>query len=167
MKLTQGVHYKSLTSNLSVEKTREVLAVLDRPEILAALEKHPIQRIIIARLGDKIALADYVWSDKTLTLNSGLKPGVHFGEDFIPGQSGNLSAATVDRIESMRRSMLHETAHHLQNAFPVIGNIVSEAFANPAKRCITRYASRLAVEYFAESFVAFVICRDLLESFIP
>jgi hypothetical protein len=59
MKLTQGVHYKSLSSDLSAEKTRQVLEVLERPEILKVLGRWPVERILIARSSEKTISAEY------------------------------------------------------------------------------------------------------------
>src|SRR5438876_1046741 len=39
------IHYRALSSELSLDKTREVLAVLDRAEILEVLERNPIEKI--------------------------------------------------------------------------------------------------------------------------
>jgi hypothetical protein len=39
---------------------------------------------------------------KTIVINSARKAGTHFGEEFRSGRCGNLSAATLDKVESMR-----------------------------------------------------------------
>jgi hypothetical protein len=67
----------------------------------------------------------------------------------------------------MRRSLLQESAHHLQNVVPGIGDSVNAAFADVAKRPITRYAGTSADEYFAESFVALMVEPEALAEYDP
>jgi len=85
--------------------------VLERPEILRALRQKPIQQILICRLPEQGTSGVYSYDDRTVTLNSARKMGVHFGDTFRPGSTGNMSAATTDKLESPRRSLLHELAH--------------------------------------------------------
>jgi hypothetical protein len=167
MKAKLGVHYKAVRSDLSHERTTEVLSALNRREILRVLENNPIESITIQRSGIKGRLGEYAWQDKTIIVNSARKPGVHFGEDFRAGESGNMSAATRDRMESMRRSLLQETGHHMENSIPGARAMIREAFANPAKRPIAEYAGSAADEYFAESFVAFMLEPEVLADYDP
>jgi len=166
MNLTQGVHYRKLSNDLSVEKTREVLAVLDRPEILAVTERWPIEAIVIDRTGEKAIIGEYHSIHRVISVNSARKPGIHLGEEFRAGETGNMSAATWDKTESMRRSVLQELAHHIENCVPGMIAIVSRAYANPRKRPITRYARR-PEEYFAETFIAFLVETEALSSYDP
>jgi len=162
MKPERGTHYRTVYSELSREKTEEVISALNNPAVLAALKKNPINRIAIERTGNKLCPAEYDWHDKAITINSARKLGVHYGEELRPGTTGNMSAATSDKTESMRRSLLQESAHHFQNVVPGIGDSVNAAFADASKRPITRYAGTSAEEYFAESFVAFMADPEAL-----
>jgi hypothetical protein len=102
-----------LESDLSQAKTKQVLAVLQKPEILDALKRRPIKEIIIRRLADRTTSAFYVYEDQSITVNSARKLGVHFGEEFRPGVTINMSAATTDKMESTRRALLQEIAHRV------------------------------------------------------
>src|SRR5664280_2525536 len=95
--------YWRLESDLSQAKTDQVLAVLHRPEILDPLEKMPLSSISILRLRDPRISAFYTYEERSIALNSGRKRGVHFGGEFQPGSSRNMSWATTDGIESIRR----------------------------------------------------------------
>jgi len=165
MKPERGTHYRAVYSELSRQTTEEVLSALKNPDVLAALQKNPISSIAIQRTGNKLYPAEYDWHDMAITINCARKLGVHFGEEFRPGTTGNMSAATSDRTESMRRSLLQETAHHLQNVVPGIGDSVNAAFADAARRPITRYAGTSADEYFAESFVALMVEPEALAAY--
>jgi hypothetical protein len=167
MKPEQGTHYRAVYSDLSREKTEEVLSALKDPNVLSALKGNPISSIAIERTVNRLYLAEYNWHDKAIAINSARKLGVHYGEEFRPGLTGNMSAATSDRAESMRRSLLQESAHHLQNTVPGIGDSVISAFADAAKRPITRYAATSAEEYFAESFVASMVEPEALAEYDP
>jgi hypothetical protein len=158
----RGTHYRAVYSELSREKTEEVLSALKNPDVLAALKKNPINSIAIGRTGNKLYPAEYDWHDKAITINSARKLGVHYGEEFRPGTAGNMSAATSDKTESMRRSLLQESAHHFQNVVPGVADSVNAAFADASKQPITRYAGTSAEEYFAESFVAFMVDPEAL-----
>jgi hypothetical protein len=152
-----------LESDLSPAKTKQVLGVPQTPEILEVLERRPLSSISILRLRDPRISAFYVHAEESITLNSGRKLGVHFGGKFLAGASRNMSWATMDRIESLRRAMLHELAHHLEG-FPEARTLMELGFRRPDKRPITRYAGTEWREYFAESFVAhFVEPRALAE----
>ena len=165
--IRKGVHYGRVVSDLSQAKTNQVLAVLDRPEILDALTRRPIREIIIRRLAEKSASAFYVYEDQSITVNSARKLGVHFGEEFRPGITINMSAATPDKMESMRRALLQETAHHMEG-FGGAHPLMRRGFENPNKRPITQYAADAGWrEYFAESFVAYVVDPRALENYDP
>jgi len=118
MKLQAGVHFKTLRSDLSRDNTAKILWALNRPEILGFLERCPVNSIAIERVGSKVRTAEYNWRDKAIIINSARKLGVQYGEKFRAGATGNMSAATLDKIESMRRSLLQEFAHHLENSIP-------------------------------------------------
>ena len=167
MKPELGTHYRAVYCGLSRDRTEEVISALENPAVLAALKKNPINSITIERTGNKLYPAEYNWHDKAITINSARKLGVHYGEEFRPGTIGNISAATSDKTESMRRSLLQESAHHFQNVVPGIGNFVNAAFADASKRPITRYAGTSAEEYFAESFVAFMVDAETLAEYDP
>jgi hypothetical protein len=138
---------------------------VDRPEILAALKREPIQLISIGRFGDKQHPGWYDSDAKAVSVDSGRKLGVQFGEEFQPGRTWNMSRATMDKAESMRRSLLQETAHHIETSMPGVRRIVAEAWANPVKKPITGYAGYESAEYFAESFVAYMVERDALAAY--
>lgn len=154
--IRRGIHYRRLESDLSQAQTRQVLAVLQRTEILDALEKRPLSSISILRLRNPRVSAFYSHEEQSITLNSGRKLGVHFGGEFQPGSSRNMSWATTDKGESMRRAMLHELAHHFEG-FSGATPLMEAGFASPDKRPITRYAGTRWREYFAESFVAHLV----------
>jgi len=164
MKPKLGVHYRAISSDLSQQKTGEVLSALNRPEVLDFLKANPIDKITISRSGGKQS-GEYDWRHKTVAINSARKLGVQYGAEFHPGKSPTLSAATSDRLESMRRTLLQETAHHIENSVPGISKIVRAAFASSSKSPITRYAGVNAEEYFAESFVAYMIDRKMLADY--
>ena len=162
-----GVHYRRVESDISREDTRRILTVLERPEILRALERKPIQQILICRLPEKGTSGVYSYDDRSVTLNSARKLGVHFGETFRPGSTGNMSAATTDKLESLRRSLLQELAHHFEGMGEA-EKLIDEAFSNPDKRPITRYAATPDWrEYFAESLVAYFVEPEALLKYDP
>jgi hypothetical protein len=167
MKLQAGVHFKTLRSDLSRDKTAKVLWVLDRAEILALLERCPVNSITIERIGGKTYSGEYHWRNKTITVNAARKLGIQYGAEFQPGKTRNMSAATSDKIESIRRSLLQEVAHHTENSVTGASLIIREAFGNPTKRPITGYAAMVANEYFAESFVAKIVEPKALADYDP
>jgi len=77
-----------------------------------------------------------------------------------------MSWATTDGIESIRRALLHEVAHHFE-AFDEAASLMQAGFASPDKRPITRYAGTQWREYFAESFVAHFVEPDALSRHDP
>jgi hypothetical protein len=139
---------------------------LQNPEILDALSRRPIQEIIIRRLAEKSTSAFYQYDDQSITVNSARKLGVHFGGSFRPGYSRSMSWATTDKIESLRRAMLHELAHHFEG-FTEAKALMEEGFERPDKRPITRYAGTEWGEYFAESFVAHFVEPSALAKYDP
>jgi hypothetical protein len=162
IEIKAGVHFRRVESDMSREDTRRILRVLERPEILRALQQMPIRQILICRLPEQGTSGVYSYDDRTVTLNSARKMGVHFGETFRPGSTGNMSAATTNKLESLRRSLLHELAHHFE-WMGEAGKLISDAFSNPGKRPITRYAATPNWrEYFAESLVAYFVEPEAL-----
>jgi hypothetical protein len=124
MKAKPGIHYKAVDSELARERTGEVLSALNRREILQVLETNPIENIAIRRTGDKQISGEYDWRRRTIVLNAARKMGIHYGADFRPGSSYSMSSATSDRMDSLRRSLLQETAHHVENSLVGVSEIV-------------------------------------------
>ena len=119
-----------MESDLSQAKTKGILLVLQKPEILDALASHPVKAILIRRLSEKNVSAVYYYRAESITVNSVRKRGVHFGESFHHGVTGNMSAATNDPVETTRRALLQELAHHLEGIGDA-GNIMQAGFASP------------------------------------
>ena len=166
-KLQLGVHFRKLDSSLSAEKTQQILGVLRQPGIIDALQRVTLNLLSIRRLGDKQHPAWYHYKTKSIFIDSARKPGVQYGRQFHPGATMNMSGATSDRMESMRRSVLQEVAHHIEDSIPGVKALVLAAFASPSKRPITRYAAQESREYFAESFVAYAVEREVLAAHDP
>ena len=164
--IQRGVHYWRLESDLSQAKTKEILAVLQKPEILDALATRPVKEILIRRLSEKNVSAVYDYRSESITVNSARKPGIHFGGSFQPGSSRSMSWATTNKIESMRRALLQELAHHFEG-FGEAKALMEAGFAKPDKRPITRYAGTEWREYFAESFVAHFVEPGALAKYDP
>ena len=167
MKPEEGVHYKAVASDLSREKTGQVLSALNRREVLDVLRGNPIEKIAIGRSGGKQISGEYDWRRKTIVINSARKLGVQYGAEFQPGRTYSMSAATSDKMESLRRTLLQETAHHIENSVQGVSKVVRVAFANPAKEPITQYAGVNAEEYFAESFVTYMVDPKALDDHDP
>jgi len=161
----RSLPYGSLRSDLSQERTREVLSVLNRPEILDALTQNKIVSIILERLPGKSQSAYYDFAQRSVTVNTARKFGTHFGEEWKPGKTGNMSAATKDKVESMRRALLQEVAHHFENGNIEVARLRDAAFRDPRKRPITRYAAANPGEYLAESFVAYMVDPEALAAY--
>jgi hypothetical protein len=166
-RLQQGVHYVKIDSSLAAGKTQEILDVLRQPGIIDALRRVPLRSITIGRLCDKLHPAWYDSDTGSVSIDSARKLGVQYGREFRPGTTANMSSATSDKTESMRRSLLQEVAHHIENSIPGVKALVLAGFANLAKRPITRYAAREYKEYFAESLVAYIVERDALAAHDP
>ena len=165
--IQQGIHYRKLESDISAGKTQQVLGALNHPGIVNALGRVPIEKISISRLGDKQHLAWYDSHAQSVSINSARKLGVHFGEEFSAGRTWNMSAGTRDKVESMRRSLLQETAHHIEASIPGVRETVAEAWANPDKNPITQYARQESGEYFAESLIAYMVERNAFTEHDP
>jgi hypothetical protein len=162
-----GVHYRKLESDLSRPNTQRILSVLQHPTILRTLVLRPLNAISILRLREKALSGIYDYEDASITVNSARKMGVHYGIEFRPGVTFHMSEATRDLLESIRRTMLHETAHHLEFA-PNASELIKLTFADPRRRPITRYAaSSNWREYFAETFVAYFVEGETLARHDP
>jgi hypothetical protein len=71
----------------------EALSALEQPEILNVLKEYRIESILIERLSERGRSAVYDYRARSITINSARKLGVHYGEEFRPGVTGNMSAA--------------------------------------------------------------------------
>jgi hypothetical protein len=67
----------------------------------------------------------------------------------------------------MRRALLHEIAHHLENGNAEVEAIRDAAFADPQRRPITRYARQDASGYLAESLTAYIAEPESLSRHDP
>ncbi len=168
-RVREGVHYGTVHSDLSDVQTGRVLSALDGSPALGILSEHKIESIAITcdLPKDWKGLYDYR-AGGTVQVNSIRRRGYHYGELFVPGASSQISVATDDKFESMRRVLLHETAHHRQSVGgDAVSRILDRAWGDSAKRSITKYASKLSGEYLAETWVAFHTHWSQLRSYDP
>jgi len=161
-----GVHYRVLAGELSKTKKQALLSVLDRPEILSALRQKPLQAIYMERLQTRGISGFYDAKEQSITVNTVRRLGSTHGEPFRPGRIGNMSAATNDRMESMRRTLIQELAHHLEHSYAGVRKLVTAAEKDAARKPITRYATQPG-EYFPETLIAYLVERDALAQYDP
>jgi hypothetical protein len=88
-----------------------------------------------------------------------------FGQTLIWGAIDKLSYAAPNALSAVRYTMLHELGHHLHNN---LRDMDSFQFALTIRAIrsdgVSNYAKKLAapIEYFAENFLAWVVCRKAL-----
>jgi hypothetical protein len=90
------------------------MSALDGSPALGILARHPLRLVSFERFEGRNVNGSYLHGRAELRVNTIRRWGRNFGETFLPGRNRSMSAAAGDNIESMRRSLIHETAHHVQ-----------------------------------------------------
>jgi len=166
--LKRGVYYGAIHSDLSKIQTNAVLSALEQRDILGILRKRPLSSISFTRALPKNWSGVYNHRSRSIEINSIRRVGVAFGAEFVPGKTYRFAEAAKNRIEAMRRSLLHEIAHHFQEiGGHAVARLAESGFNNVAAKPITGYAATTWSEYLSESWVAYNVAPDSLRSLDP
>ena len=133
------------------------LAAEGDPRVLRFLERKPLRSITIKPNVYTGANGYYGMVFQDIGIEASRKAGT-YGERLQAGVSYSMSYCGPTKLEAMKRTMYHETGHHIHLAGgPEIGQIVAKAFTTSEltlKSPITTYAGHNNMEYFAECFTA-------------
>ena len=161
-------YYQSLRSDLSRAKTEAVISALDRSPVLEILATWPLKEIELSRMESANVSGFYDHLAGKVRVNTIGRWGRSYGEAFSVGKSHRMSKATQDKMESMRRTLLHEIAHHLHEiGGEGVAAVAERSFLDPKSSPISPYATIDPEEYLAESWVAFNVEGNALQTFDP
>lgn len=175
---TEGVHFKSFKSNASKKTQAAALEAFAETGLLPYLERYPLNELTLNRTAGRNASGHYAPGHKELAA-AAVRKAATFGQQLEPGKTWAISTAAETAIEATKRTLVHETAHHIhfQNSKAGDGfrlpdrdpvdRVISKAFANPDKKPISKYANHNYREYFAESFTAYKYHRAELREHDP
>ena len=112
-----GVHARSFYSALPERPTREVLRALrGDPKLLGFLERHELGRLEFSgRLPKPTWLGSYDPPSRDLFVNAFRSPE-SYGKKFHPLELTSVSAAGMNLVEAMQRSLYHEIGHSVLDA---------------------------------------------------
>jgi hypothetical protein len=152
-----GVHARSFYSALPEQPTREVLQALrDDPKLLGFLERHELGRLEFSgRLPKPTWLGSYDPPSRDLFVNAFRSPE-SYGKKFHPLELTSVSAAGMNLVEAMQRSLYHEIGHSvLDAAGPEPDRQVRGLFRSGRVMPVSLRAKVDPVEYFCETFAAY------------
>jgi len=165
-----GVHVLASSSVLSRSKTKQVFRAINTAGLEGFLREHPLARLDVVRvqvIGGRQINGEYDEQTQELWVNA-RRSEQTFAQPFKLGATSTVSALALTLLEAIRRSLIHELAHHVFSrkifATPLEGAVIKAAKLGTP---LTFRASVGAKEYFAECFVAYTYERDLLQQHDP
>lgn len=162
-------------ANLSAREIGNVLRAVAMAGTLDFLKRHPLRAIVFwpglrdhesVRITGRYVFRSTDQDYRTLYLDSARQP-VTYGASFIPGKTYSVSLAGKNRVDAMRRTLVHELGHHVLEVCPELRRLLLKAYKVQRRTPVTIYGERLPDEYFAECFAAYVFHRKALERHDP
>jgi len=166
--IVEGKHFKKFSSRgVTPAEQSKILEAARKARLVDFLEKRPLSELFLApRVSDEYGVLGAYWPAlQRLGVRTKLPPG-SLGQVFEPGKSFAVSLAGTDKVDSMRRTFVHELGHHVHRTSEQADKIIQAAFFN-VKSPITEYAGVNRAEYFAESFAAYTFHRGALRKHDP
>jgi SPP1 gp7 family putative phage head morphogenesis protein len=168
-KPTEGVQFRSLESKLKKKDQDEVLRGINTAGLIEWMKANPLTELNLGTYSKRNSNGQFtIWpaTGKTrVDVRSTRKPET-YGSTLEPGKTWSISACGPDKLDAMKRTLVHELGHHLWYADPnKVAPIARAAFAKG--KPITEYAKSNAKEYFSETFAAYAFHRGTLRQFDP
>ncbi|MDX2008208.1 MAG: phage minor head protein [Meiothermus sp.] len=165
----EGVQFYVLESKIPKKDQAEVLRGINTAGLIEWMKTRPVAEINLGTIRRPNANGMFTrWpaTGKTrIDVRSTRKPET-YGATFEPGKSWSVSSCGTDKLDAMKRTLVHELGHHLWYSDEAkVAPIVRAAFAKATP--ITEYAKANAHEYFSETFAAYAFHRGVLRQFDP
>ncbi len=165
-----GVHILASSSVLSRNKTRQVFRAINTAGLEGFLRRHPLSRLDVVRaktVGNRQINGEYDEDTQELWVNA-RRADHTYAQEFSLGKTRTVSALAPTILEAIRRSLIHELAHHVYKQ-RIFGTALEGAIVQAARSGtpLTFRASAGVKEYFAECFTAYTYEPDLLKKHDP
>jgi hypothetical protein len=151
-----------LETVLTNEETASITSVVTQAGLGAFLDAHPmelsLQPSVQFRGRDVAGVYDF-WNRRAEVATTRNDPS----QPFRSRATESVSSTGATPLERVRRTLIHEIGHHvhwlLRELHP---DLFRRSILLPRSDAITTYATSDELEYFAESFAAFVFLRTEL-----
>ncbi len=146
-------------------ETQRILQVFESIGAVDFLVLFPFQKISLLK---QIIVANFqvngLYNYRTQECEMSVSRGTHeFGQQFSYQNVYSISSLATNEFAAIQRTAIHELGHHIHNR---LRNTQLPFFRRtmqiPRVFSISQYAAKDNLEYFAESFAAFVFCQDQL-----
>jgi hypothetical protein len=110
-----GVHILASSSVLSRNKTRQVFRAINTAGLEGFLRRHPLSRLDVVRaktVGNRQINGEYDEDTQELWVNA-RRAERTYAQEFSLGKTRTVSALAPTILEAIRRSLIHELAHHV------------------------------------------------------
>lgn len=159
-----GVQFASASGELNQREQQSVLRGIQSAGLLDFLRREPLGDIEFKSIPDS---GRYFWPSRRLQINTNRVPD-SYGEAFDPDHHWSISALGGNRLDAMRRSLVHELGHHLLwIGGHDVQSLASQAFSQNAGQRISLYANMDWSEYFCETLAAYAFHRAALRKRDP
>lgn len=168
--LTEGTHFKRFSSaGVTPAEQTKILEAARKAKLVEFLERKPLSELFLSpHVSSGHDSNGAYWPGLERLGVRTRRRGDTFANPFQPGESWSISYTGKDRLDAMRRTFVHELGHHVHlTGGTAADRLVMKAYLDPKSNPITRYGGVKRVEYFAESFAAYVFHRGALRKHDP
>jgi hypothetical protein len=155
----------TLVTELLPDEVAQITAVFDQIGVSHFLEQNPFLALeflpnVVLDGREVNGWYDYKQRSSAISLS---KEQDDFGQPLNWGQVGSVSTVAKSVPDAIQRTLVHELGHHVHRT---LGAIDSGQFGTTLRmvrtNAVSNYAKIDALEYFAESFSAYVFHRTEL-----
>ncbi len=158
----------TIESVLSDVSTQSVLEIFDKIGIGSWLQKHPFQKLSfepVVLIAQREVNGSFDYQNRIAQVST-QRPSHAYGQILIWGQTDKLSQTAKTLEEAVGFTLLHESGHHIHAALRDVDKFQFGLTLRAIRtNAVSNYAKtpNAPLEYFAETFVAWVLYRtDLI-----
>lgn len=164
VEVKEGVHYGSLSGGTKEQQKLLKSALEADQKMVAFLERHPITDIKLVN-GIRGAYGQYTYYPTMPGLRKTMKIVRKRDAKSYGHQLGEVNVSKTGKTEddAIRRTIAHETGHHLhftedaEGVFKEVDRVVKTTYTTTGRdRGISNYSKWVPHEYFAETYAAYL-----------
>ncbi len=155
---------ENLESTLSESDTEAILEILSKIGIQHWLSVNPFKEIKFVNQSFLFGVEVNAWYDYQTreTQISTVRTRQDWGEHLDWGKVNKVSQTAQSELEAIQFTLLHELGHHIHAHYRLANTLAfRQTMTIPTTNAVSNYAKTIdrPQEFFAETFVAFVLFR--------
>jgi hypothetical protein len=152
-------------STLPYQQMQKIVLVLEESGLASFLRSNPFALLEFCtdlNLQNHSVHGMYSYQTTEVKINVN-RDNNDFGQTYNQQLFWSISTLANTELDAIRRTLIHETGHHLHNTLRTLdSNFFRSTMLMPKSSALSQYAMQNNPEYFAEAFAAYVFQRTEL-----